>query len=139
MIDETPRIKELHAIYQRCSGIEIVLSMQRMQAWRCFLAQGYNEDDLRLAIELLRRKICAGKKTFACLRFGSLIGNLEWFGEDLGEARAMARVPKQTAKEKFCEEQGRPPKRTVDTARPVRNIIAENAALSALLKLRDSL
>jgi len=102
-------IKELHGCYCRMSGLEVPLTMQRMFTWERWIHEKLTIDDLRLVIEVLRRKIKAGKKTLACLKFTNLIGNVEFFTEDLAEARQLARLPKsEPDKESVLRATGRP-------------------------------
>lgn len=138
MTDETPAIRALHAIYESQTGLNNPLTMDKIFAWEAFRAAGHTAEDLRMVISALRAKIRRGQKTIGCFRFRWFIGNLEYFAEDLAEARALARVTKPTPKQTFLATVGRPAPEK-DTAKPIRDILAENRALAELLRVRDSL
>ena len=138
MTDETPAIRALHAIYESQTGLNNPLTMDKIFAWQAFLATGHTAEDLRVVVSALKSKIRRGQKTIGCFRFRWFIGNLEYFAEDLAEARALARVPKPTPKQTFLTSICRPAPGK-DTAKPVRDILAENRALEELLKVRDAL
>jgi hypothetical protein len=140
MTDEMPNIRSVHTLYEDLTQIQVILSMEKVFKWREWLARGYTHDDLRSVVMMLQAKIKSGQKTFTCLNFRNLIGNLEWFDEDLGEARALARMPKPTARDKILEQTGRPKQMGLgDTVQSAESVMKGNAALAELLKLRDSL
>ena len=132
-------IKELHGCYCRMTGLEVPLTMQRMFTWERWLHEKLTIDDLRLVIEVLRRKIKAGKKTLACLKFTNLIGNTEFFTEDLAEARQMARLPKvDEGRASVLRATGRP----IHHDKPPRTaaqVVADEEAFKAFREFGNSL
>lgn len=133
------QIQELHRNYCSLTGITIPLTMQRIYQWEAWGVSGWTRDDLALVIRHLKEKIRRGQKTISCLRFGYLIGNTEWFGEDLGEAQAVAKnqvrhTPRESVLRATCRETQMP-----DKVRTAEQIMAGNEALKALLQLRASL
>jgi hypothetical protein len=140
MNNEEKRINELHSIYQMLTGLSVPLSVGMHYAWGCWLLKGWNEDDLRLTIEFLRRKIKAGRKTLACFRFSSFIGNTDFFAEDLAEARALARNPVvDTGRAQALHSTGRAYEAPQAKVRSAAQVMAGNEALKKLLELRDNL
>ncbi len=139
MVDRT-RIEPLHALYQAMSGLSVPLSVGMHYTWEAWMLRGFTDDDLRLTIEFLRRKIKEGRKTLACLRFSTFIGNTDYFAEDLAEARALSRRPPiDTGRREALRSSGREATPPTPDAKPVRDVIAGNKALKELLRLRDSL
>lgn len=113
--------------------------MHKIGLWREFIATGFTESDLTITVALLRFKIKRGHKTLSCLRFGNFIGNLEWFSEDLAEAKALARAPKPPAHNRTLHQTGHTAKVHSETTRPIGDVIRGQEALAQLLRLRDSL
>jgi hypothetical protein len=139
-MNQQERVKSLHDLYQTLSGLEITLTMQGIYTWEAWLAKGFCEDDLRLVIEHLRRKVKDGKRMISTLRFSKLIGYTDYFAEDLAEARALARKPVvDSGKAQALASTGR----TCDTpqakVRTAGEVLRGNEALKKLLELRDSL
>lgn len=142
MIDEMPPIKAMHNAYQQFTGLSLPLTMQRVSAWREFLAMGYGADDLKVTVSMLQSKINSGAKTLTCLRFGNLIGNLEWFSEDCAEAKAIARTPKVNhGLNQVLRATGRPTKQeeVKVTVRSAADIIAAEKAFEQFRALKDAL
>jgi hypothetical protein len=104
-----------------------------------FCKQGYNENDLRLVIEVLRRKIKVGPNTLACLKFSNLIGDIEKFQESLSEARAMSRLPKvDKSRESVLKATGRTT--TKDTPpQTAEQVLRNSEAFKAFQEFRKSL
>jgi hypothetical protein len=149
MIDKTPDIRKLHGLYEDLTTIEVILSVEKMYAWEAWMTR-YNAEDLRLVVRMLHGKIKSGVKTWSCLNFRNLIGNLEYFDEDLGEARATSRIAPRSARDATLEQSGRPPYMQPamcrlkqpglgDNVQSAESVMRGNAALAELLKLRDSL
>lgn len=132
-------IQDLHSIYCRMTGLQVALTLGRMFQWERWILRQWTADDLRLAIEVTRRKIKKGECTFARLRFPEFIGNDEKFEEYLAEARAINRQHEQreTPKEKILRETGRPKERQTD--RPIGDVLAGLKALEQFRALKDTL
>ena len=131
----------IHSAYCKFTGnYDLVLTMSRHYQWNAWKAQGWTEDDLLLVIKNIKNKIRMGRKWDSALRFSKLIGDTESFGEELCEARALARVPKvDKAKESVLKATGRTNETSSDTVRTAAQVIKGAEELQKLLKLRDSL
>jgi len=92
MTDPAEQILQLHRLYVEQTGHAVSLGFDRERAWFDFLARGWTEDDLRLVIEKIKSGIRRGERRPGALKFRNLIVQLDYFDEDLAEARAAARV-----------------------------------------------
>lgn len=99
----------LHEAYTQLTGFEIVLDAFREASWGQFLARGFTVDDMRLVIYSIRKGIESKERKPGALKFRNLIGNLDWFEEDLAEIRAKRRghVPIDPAKAEVLRATGR--------------------------------
>ena len=133
-------IKELHATYCRMSGMDdLPLTLNRMSHWEAYCNLGYTQDDLRLVIEMLRRKIKTGPNTMSCLRFNNLIVDIERFQEELSLARAKAREPKREPdKESVLKATGRPTHYDKPT-RTAAQVLADQEALKKFREFKETL
>lgn len=103
------RIQGLHALYVQLTGFEIRLDAGRENDWFLWLKFGFSEDDLKVMVYHLRKGIQAGTRQLAALKFRNLIGQPDYFEEDLAEAKARMRVPKvDAAREGVLKASGRP-------------------------------
>lgn len=86
------QIKQLHVEYCSRTGFEILLNMARENTWKDWLfynrEQPFTVEDLKLVIAFLRSKIRANERNEGSLRFRNLIGNPDYFEEDLEQAKA---------------------------------------------------
>lgn len=86
------QIKQLHVEYCARTGFDILLNMSRENTWKDWLFynrdQPFTVEDLKLVIAYLRAKIRAGERNDGALRFRNLIGNPDYFEEDLEQAKA---------------------------------------------------
>lgn len=93
----SPLIHELHAAYCRTSGQQIEINMARENdwlVWHSFRAgQRFTVSDLVTVITWLQKEIRAGNRNPGALKFRNLIGQPDYFEEDLAQARAALRVP----------------------------------------------
>lgn len=130
----------LHSRYCSLAGLCKPLTMDAIAIWRNWIAGGFTLKDLELVIGHLKRKIRERDRLNAALRFGWLIRNTESFGEELAEARALARVPRQDpARAAVLRATGRETVKVSDNVRTPAQILAGENALKELLKLRDTL
>lgn len=90
--DARKRIEGLHGLYVGLTGLQLRLDMQREQEWFWWLQRGFTEEDLRLVVGHLKRGIAAGKRNPGALKFSNLIVPVDYFEEDLAEARARTRA-----------------------------------------------
>lgn len=134
MIDETPKLQALHDCYCRCTGLTMGF---RLLAWQAFSAK-FTVEDLSLVIRHLKRKL-SGDRLRTALKFHYLIENLEYFEEDLAEARALARVPApRPNRESMLRATGRDAQPATPPARSTAEIIASENALRQLLRVREA-
>lgn len=139
MIDQTPRIRLLHATLCRASGRAEPLTMQKIFAWESWLSQGWTEADLQMVVKAVRQKVDRRERQESALTFRRIIGDVEFFGEELAACRARARehrIPIHKAQVLACTG------RSVEIdhpAKPVGDVMRGNAALAELLKVRDAL
>lgn len=90
----TPQqIKALHETYCALTGFVLSLDYTREQAWYWWAKRGLTVDDLRLVISHIRTGIRSKKRNEGALKFRNLIGQPDFFEEDLQEAKALARRP----------------------------------------------
>jgi len=95
--------ESLHALYNELVGtMGVPWTMQRLLAWECFGLQ-FTAEDLKLVVAFIKRRQVA-KRPCRSLNFRSLISGpnaLDWFAEDLSEART-----EQLVRNKIREQQG---------------------------------
>jgi hypothetical protein len=88
-------IKALHAAYMRLTGLAVALDLQgyRAMLWSQWLREGFSEADLARVVHYVRGCIRGGERgfTWGSLRFNTLIGQPDRFGELLAEAQAAGR------------------------------------------------
>lgn len=107
-MDALQRIQQLHALYVELTGFEIRLDSSRENDWFLWLKAGFCEDDLKIMVHHLRKGIQAGSRQAAALKFRNLIGQPDYFEEDLAEAKARMRSPKlDPARENVLRASGR--------------------------------
>lgn len=120
------QIASLLLVWQQLTGQPLnMLAMQRM--FYDYLAIGFTEDDLRCVLEHLNRenRKMKGRAAFA-IRAHRVVGDLEYFGSMLGEARAMQRNQvKRTPAERILATRtgGVTETKTGDTARPAKAVV----------------
>lgn len=110
--DMHAEIARIHSVFCAATGVELRLGIgeyNRQQAWFQFLKAGFNEHDVLLVCNSLKRKIAKGERLPGALRFRNLIEQLPDFEEELGMARAEQKnmKPKPTPRERVLE-QARP-------------------------------
>lgn len=97
-------IAQLHRAYVQCTGLSLPLDMQRESMWfdwlRCLKPQLADmhigpEQALRIVIMRIRAGICSERRQPGALKFRNLIGQPDYFQEDLAEALAVERARKR--------------------------------------------
>jgi hypothetical protein len=86
------QIVTLHRLYCDLTGMDIRLDMAREHEWFIWVKRGFTEQDLRDLVAHLRREIREGRRNQGALKFRNLICNVDYFEEDLAEARAQKRA-----------------------------------------------
>ena len=134
------QIERLHGLYCRLSGQQIRLDMAREGIWFEFIRRGFTGEDLQLVLRALRAAIARGDRNPGALKFSNLVGQPDYFEEDLALIRAHARPKPATEKtqrhgdtEKIVEDAGGGP--PAKTAADVLNC----PAFKELLALREKL
>lgn len=81
----------LHQEYCARTAYDLVLNGMRENTWRDWITynreQPFTVEDLKLVIAYLRVKIRASERNEGALRFRNLIGNPDYFEEDLQQAK----------------------------------------------------
>jgi len=98
----------LHQTYCALTHRNMVLTTREHYGWNAFVAKGWTEDDLRLVIGFIQRRIKAGKRFPESFRFHNLILDQSRFADDLLDARAEARQPRPSAKDRLLASTNRP-------------------------------
>jgi hypothetical protein len=117
--NNTPRFEELHKLYCSLTLREISFDMPTLYRWEQWASRGWGASDLHLVIAFIKRKISSGDRKVESLRLHNLI-DVARFEDDLVDARAWQRKPKETPRGRVLKQSGRtgePPERPVDTAR----------------------
>lgn len=139
MIDETPSLHGIHLRYCAITGLNKPFTTEDMGIWRNFLALGFTVKDLEIVVAHLKRKL-SGQRLLSAMKLRWLVRDTESFGEELAEARALARVPRQDpARLAVLRATGRETVKVPDNVRTPAQILAGENALKELLKLRDTL
>lgn len=142
-------IAELHTVFERLTGQQIELNAFREQQWCVWLgyrrSQPFTTADLTAVIVWLKNQIRKGERRPAALKFSNLVGNPDYFEEDLELARAQLRVrplpPRQitTSQPDGSTVQRRMPgDPAADTSRSAGKVI-ESAAFKEFCKLKEQL
>jgi hypothetical protein len=136
------QIQQLHHLYCTLTNMQIRLDIAREHEWYHWLQRGFKPDDLRLLVKHLRTEIREGRRNHGCLKFRNLIAQVDYFEEDLAEARARARAPKSDpARAETLRAAGRDPALQSPSARPAAEVARQitrdpAAAAKALEELR---
>lgn len=85
------QISHLHGLYSRLTGFKLRLDMGREAVWFEWLRRGFTADDLQALIRHLRSEIREGRRNPGALKFSNLIGQPDFFEEDLAVLRALNR------------------------------------------------
>jgi hypothetical protein len=148
--DKLGLVKRLHEVYQLLTGLVVPLDSWREHQWFELVRKGVGEAELRLVIAHIRRGIGAGTRNRGALRFHNLIGQVDYFEEELAEATAVNRRARgDTARESVLRATGREgevrsPKSEVRSISQVAAVVVGDpekaaAALDELRNLKASL
>lgn len=100
--DVPQNIRDFHLLYQQLTQSELTLDFCRIDMWRTFIGYRkppFTHDDLRLVVKRLNHQIKFQKRNPGSLKFRNIIGNPDYFEEDLSEARAALRPRPPVEKE----------------------------------------
>ena len=133
-------INSLHETYCILSGRQLRMDIHGYMesVWFNWMRE-FNEHDLRMVLLHLVKEVNLGRRNPGCLKFDNLILDTPKFAQELAEVRAIVRNKRvETPRQRVLAQTGRtePEKDNVKTAAQV---MAGNAALQELLRLRDSL
>lgn len=87
-----PAIRQLHQLYCRTTGQNLILRFDRERLWYEFLQAGFNAADLQRVLTYLQKEICAARRNIGALKLSNLL-QLDRFEEDLNISRARLRIP----------------------------------------------
>lgn len=86
------QIEHLHGLYCKLSGLPMRLDMHREAVWFEWLRRGFTAEDLALVLRHLRKAIAGGSRNPGALKFSNVIGQPDYFEEDLALSRAQGRA-----------------------------------------------
>lgn len=134
------RIHKLHALYIALTGLDVRLDMARENDWVIWLRMGGDEAGLPIVIAHIRRGIKENKRNHGALKFRNLIGQPDYYEEDLAEAKAMARnAHHPTPKTDILQATGRPPAEPTRPPRTAGEILEGQKAFEEFRKLKGKL
>lgn len=118
----------LHQRYCSLTGLQVKLNIFRALSWERWSAHGWSQVDLEDVIAHLRRTQPDRIWFLRMAGFRCLIEDCERFEGYLSEARALARVPKPTPRDRILQASGRPKDDCACNARSAAQIMADNRA-----------
>ncbi len=124
------KIAQLHACYERLTGIQLPLNraFQREYAWSAWMAHGWTVDDLSTTILYLRREF--KDYWLKMVRFSRLVEDHASFEEWLSIARASQRNarPAPTERQRVLTASGRPQEPPKDKVVTPKDVLATGYA-----------
>lgn len=100
----TAKLLNLHRIYCQETGLQIGYRYDRERIWYEFVKAGFTQGDLILVIHHLKAGIKRRERHSGSLKFSNMIECLNYFEEDLAQARAHMRNNKpQTNRENIIK------------------------------------
>ena len=133
------KISDLHYEYRRLTGFDLKLDFYRERVWWEWCQKGNDVEELCMVVNYLKDKIKKGERNPGSLRFHNLIGNVDFFEEDLSPARAHARKPKvDHGREAILKSTGR----TESHDKPPRTaaqVLADQEAFKAFRAFKETL
>jgi len=143
-MDTRSQIERLHAVYCEVTGQAIFLNLARESEWFEWLrfrrSQPFTEADLRAVIEHRQRRLRHGEVTEAALKFSKVVGQPDFFEEDLGVEMARRRTPKVDAgKAAVLRATGREVRSAECGVRSAAEVLAADEAFKKLVEFRKTL
>lgn len=138
----TPRtLSGLHAAYVSATGLALRLDMARERDWFEWTKRGFTEADLIQVIGHLKRGIRERRRNQGALKFSNLIGQPDFFEEDLAEAKAHARSAgfSLSPKSSVLRSAGRPPAPPTREPRSAGQIMEADRAFEQFRALKGKL
>ncbi len=128
----------IHKVYCEITNRELPLTMALHLTWNNWVRFGWAEAELRLVVNYIYSLIKQDRRRPESLRLYNLL-DPDRFAMDLSEARARARVPRQDHERvRTLASTGRREERA-DACRPVRDILAAEAAFRQFQALKEQL
>lgn len=125
------RMKALHERYVALTGMVVRLDMQREGMWFEWMRRGWGVEDLELVVAQVRRGIREGKRNVGALKFSNLVGQVDYFEEDLALARALGRIVKPNAgRAEVLRVTGRPAEGQGAPARQIGTVMGKAGEMS---------
>jgi hypothetical protein len=146
--DKAAEIRELHERYKMLTGLVVPLDMHREYLWMEFLRRGLTGQDLAVVVRAIRRGVAEGSRNRGALRFHNLIGQIDYFEEELAEAASQTRKSEvRSPKSEILRATGREGQSAKAEVRSVGSVAAvvtsdpvkAEKALEELRKLKGSL
>lgn len=133
-------IETLHQVYEGLTRFQIRLDYTRERQWFEWQRRGFGEAELRLVVGYLRSQIRIGKRNPGALKFSNLIGNADYFEEDLQLARGAARPARAVGGERasVLRQTGRSTEVAAPPARKMAEIVGSKEYQDGLAKLRQA-
>jgi hypothetical protein len=128
----------MHSLYQELTDLSLPWVASHLFSWECFCLR-FDDSDLRLVVQFIkdRKRMGRPSREFNFRSFIAGPSSLDFFAEDLAQAKAEQRVHKPTFRDRVME--GRPKQPVRDMARPVGSFVKDPEGLKKLLDFRDSL
>jgi len=143
-MDKRQEIEALHALYCELTGQQIFLNLSRESEWFEWLRfrrhLPFTADDLRAVIAHRQRRLRAGEVTESALKFSRVVGQPDFFEEDLGIELARRRVPREDkGKTAVLAATGREVRSAECGVRSAGEVLAADEAFKKLVEFRKSL
>lgn len=133
-------ISSMHYHYRTLTGMDVGLDYWRERCWHEWLAKGFRKDDLATVVAHIKKGIRENKRQMGALKFSNLIGNLDYFEEDLAVARAEKRnAVKTDERQEVMKATGREDRKDGDTSRTVGDVIKGATAFEEFRRLKELL
>lgn len=119
-------LQGLHRIYCQLTGLDLSMRYDRERAWYEFAKAGFTGDDLKLVILHLKRGIKSKQRHSGCLKFSNLIECLNYFEEEVCEARAHLRGNRPQSNRENIIQAFRPEIPTasqIETCKPAKEVV----------------
>jgi chorismate mutase len=129
---------EFHEAYCEATGLKVKYTFSFYSDWFLF-AKEFTQDDIKTVVNYLR-KLYKDKPEIlmACLRITKLIRERDTFAQYLAEAKAEARKPRMTERDRVMEATGRA-KEPPDNTRSAGQVLDQSSdkALEILSKFKE--
>lgn len=136
----TENYDSIHSVYCSITNRPVLYDTRKFFAWQAWQAMGWTEEDLRLVVAFILRRIKTGKRRPESLRFTLLIEDHSRFEDDVLDARMEARQSQNqpTPRARALSSVGRTEPEP-ERCRSVDSIMAESKALAEFRAMRDAL